>query len=57
MKSTIYPPPRQCWVCEPSLIALKTRGPQLCADFAGPEVSQTERPVSFTNQHLHIVVT
>jgi len=21
------PPPRQCWVCEPPLIALKTRGP------------------------------
>src|SRR5450756_1584465 len=21
------PPPRQCWVCEPPVIALKTRGP------------------------------
>ena len=23
------PPPRQCWVCQPSLIALKKRGPRL----------------------------
>ncbi|MDO8769219.1 MAG: hypothetical protein Q7K57_11050 [Burkholderiaceae bacterium] len=23
------PPPRQCWVCEPPVIALKTRGPQI----------------------------
>ena len=23
------PPPRQCWVCVPPVIALKTRGPQL----------------------------
>ncbi|MDI1269227.1 MAG: hypothetical protein PSV40_09010 [Polaromonas sp.] len=29
------PPPRQCWVCEPPVIALKTRGPQLVATFAG----------------------
>ena len=25
------PPPRQCWVCEPPVIALKTRGPHLTA--------------------------
>jgi hypothetical protein len=26
------PPPRQCWVCVPPVIALKTRGPQARKD-------------------------